>query len=90
MQTSDYKKANSESTDKTTALYSHINSNKTRHFSSTLLRNLGWPTTQGLVFCWFHTFRKMLDTCVCMTFPHFQRQIECQSYFTKMSLKTYI
>jgi len=33
----------------------------------------------------------MLETCVSMTFPNYQRQIEwCQSYFTKLSLEACI
>jgi len=43
------------------------------------------------IFCWFYTLGIMLETCVSMTFPDFQRQVEwCRSYFTKISLKAYI
>ena len=36
-----------------------------------LLRNPGWSTNQGLVFLLFHALRKMLETCIPMTFPDF-------------------
>ena len=46
------------------------------------------PLPRGLLFDRFHILIKMLEACVSMPFPDFQRQVEwCQRYFTKMSLK---
>ena len=58
---------------------------KVKHCSG----NLGGPT-QGILFCWFYILRKILETCVSMTFPDFQRRVEwCQSYFRKMFPKAF-
>ena len=55
-----------------------------------------WPSSgildglllRGVFLCWFHILKKMLETCVSVTFPDFQRQMErWQRYFTKTSLK---
>jgi len=47
--------------------------------------------TRPLSFFVDFILRQMLETCVSMTFPDFQRLMEwCQSYFAKMSLKAYM
>ena len=56
----------------------------------TLLRITGSLLTPGLVFLSFHTayFEKMLQTCVSMTLPDFQTQMEWyQRCFTTMALE---